>query len=66
MIICHDNLAISTDCVCYLFLHSGPSVALVLCKAGDSLEAGEGAVEQFRNLLGPKDVNTAKEEAPNR
>ena len=29
-------------------------------------ETGEGVIPEFRDLIGPKDVNQAKEEAPNR
>jgi hypothetical protein len=29
-------------------------------------ETGEGVIPKFRDLIGPKDVNQAKEEAPNR
>lgn len=42
------------------FMASGPSHVLVLTK-GDT---GEGVVHEVRNLLGPKDINIAKEEAP--
>lgn len=45
---------------------SGPSITLVVSKAGESLDTSEGTIEQFRDLIGPKDVNIAKEEAPNR
>ena len=37
-------------------------MTLVLTK-GDT---GEGVVEDIRDLIGPKDVDLAKEEAPNR
>lgn len=46
------------------FMSSGPCMTLLLSKAGDSPEAGEGAVDYFRDLIGPKDINIAKEEAP--
>ena len=48
------------------FIFSGPCMTLLLSKAGDSPEAGEGAVDYFRDLIGPKDINIAKEEAPTR
>lgn len=41
-------------------------MTLVLSKAGDSPEAGDDAIDYFRDLIGPKDVNIAKEEAPTR
>ena len=44
------------------FMASGPSRILVLTR-GDT---GEGVVTDIRNLLGPKDVEVAKEEAPER
>ena len=39
-------------------------MTLVLSKPGE--EAGHGLIPEFRNLLGPPDVNTAKEQAPER
>ncbi|XP_041472126.1 thioredoxin domain-containing protein 3 homolog isoform X8 [Lytechinus variegatus] len=42
------------------FMASGPSKILVLTR-GDT---GEGVVSDVRNLLGPKDIEVAKEEAP--
>nr|P90666.1 RecName: Full=Thioredoxin domain-containing protein 3 homolog; AltName: Full=Intermediate chain 1; AltName: Full=NME/NM23 family member 8 [Heliocidaris crassispina]BAA09934.1 intermediate chain 1 [Heliocidaris crassispina] len=42
------------------FMASGPSKILVLTR-GDT---GEGVVSEVRNLLGPKDIEVAKEEAP--
>lgn len=41
-------------------------MTLLLSKAGESADAGEGTIDYFRDLIGPKDVNIAKEEAPNR
>lgn len=41
-------------------------MTLVLSKAGDLPDAGEGIIDYFRDLIGPKDVNIAKEEAPTR
>ena len=41
-------------------------MTLVLSKAGDTPDAIEGVIESFRDLIGPKDVNIAKEEAPER
>lgn len=41
-------------------------MTLLLSKAGESTDAGEGTIDYFRDLIGPKDVNIAKEEAPNR
>lgn len=41
---------------------SGPCWTLVLTK-GDT---GEGVVEEIRDLIGPKDVDEAKEVAPER
>lgn len=41
---------------------SGPCMTLVLTK-GDT---GEGVVDEIRNLIGPKDVEEAKEKAPER
>ena len=46
-------------CVCVC---SGPCVTLILTK-GDT---GEGVVEEIRELVGPKDVELAKECAPER
>jgi len=45
-----------------VYLCSGPCVTLILTK-GDT---GEGVVEEIRDLVGPKDVTLAKEEAPER
>ncbi|XP_072181200.1 thioredoxin domain-containing protein 3 homolog isoform X3 [Diadema setosum] len=42
------------------FMSTGPSCILVLTR-GDT---GEGVVADVRNLIGPKDVDLAKEEAP--
>ena len=53
------NYLYSPLCVC---VTSGPCVALVLTK-GDT---GEGVMEEIRELVGPKDVEVAKEEAPER
>ena len=41
-------------------------MTLLLSKAGDSPDVGDGTIEYFRDLIGPKDVNIAKEEAPTR
>ena len=41
---------------------SGPCMTLVLTRGG----SGEGVVEDIRKLLGPKDVEQAKEEVPDR
>lgn len=41
-------------------------MTLALSKAGDTPEAVEGVIDSFRELIGPKDVNIAKEEAPER
>ncbi|XP_020893204.1 thioredoxin domain-containing protein 3 homolog isoform X2 [Exaiptasia diaphana] len=46
------------------FMSSGPLMTLALSKAGDTPEAVEGVIDSFRELIGPKDVNIAKEEAP--
>jgi len=43
-------------------ISSGPCMTLVLSK-GDT---GEGVVDQFRELMGPADVDIAKQEAPTR
>lgn len=45
-----------------LSLHSGPCMTLVLSK-GDT---GEGVIDEFRELLGPADVDVAKQDAPAR
>ena len=45
---------------------SGPCMTLLLSKATDSPDVGDGTIEYFRDLIGPKDVNIAKEEAPTR
>lgn len=42
--------------ICYGVVCSGPVLALVLAK--------HGAVEHWRNLLGPKDPRQAKQEQP--
>lgn len=39
-----------------LFVYSGPVLALALAR--------QAAVRHWRNLLGPSDVNKAKEESP--
>ena len=41
---------------------SGPCMTLVLSK-GDT---GEGVIQEVRDFLGPKDVEKAKEESPER
>lgn len=41
---------------------SGPCLTLIISKGG----TGDGVIPQFRDLIGPKDVNKAKEEAPTR
>lgn len=41
-------------------------MTLLLSKATDSPDVGDGTIEYFRDLIGPKDVNIAKEEAPTR
>lgn len=46
----------------FYYLSSGPCMTLIISKEG----AGEGIIPEFRDLIGPKDVNVAKEEAPNR
>ncbi|KAJ7372866.1 Thioredoxin domain-containing protein 3 [Desmophyllum pertusum] len=46
------------------FMSSGPCMTLLLSKAGDSPDVSDGTIEYFRDLIGPKDVNIAKEEAP--
>ena len=45
-----------------LYNDSGPCMTLIISKGG----TGEGVIPQFRDLIGPKDVNQAKEEAPTR
>ena len=47
-----------SSCVCC----SGPCMTLVISMG----EAGEGALENFRELLGPTSVEEAKESAPER
>ncbi|KAK2560505.1 Thioredoxin domain-containing protein 3-like protein [Acropora cervicornis] len=42
----------------------GPCMTLLLSKAGDAPDAADSAIDYFRDLIGPKDVNIAKEEAP--
>ena len=49
-------------CLCVSFAGSGPCMTLVLTK-GDT---GEGVVEEIRDLIGPPDVELAKQEAPDR
>ena len=51
--------------LCFFF-SSGPCMTLLLSKAADSPDVGDGTIEYFRDLIGPKDVNIAKEEAPTR
>lgn len=48
------------------FFSSGPCMTLLLSKAGDSPDVADGTIDYFRDLIGPKDVNIAKEEAPTR
>ena len=50
----------------YAFSSSGPCMTLLLSKAADSPDVGDGTIDYFRDLIGPKDVNIAKEEAPTR
>ena len=52
--------------VCMFFFPSGPCMTLLLSKAGDAPDAADSAIDYFRDLIGPKDVNIAKEEAPAR
>ena len=47
---------------CTLYDASGPCMTLVLSKG----ETGEGVIDDFRQLIGPADVDTAKQEAPTR
>lgn len=42
------------------FMCSGPCLTLIISKGG----TGDGVIPHFRDLIGPKDVNVAKEEAP--
>ncbi|XP_066915597.1 thioredoxin domain-containing protein 3 homolog isoform X3 [Clytia hemisphaerica] len=44
------------------FMSSGPCMTLVVSKPGD--DTGEDLLPEFRALIGPLDVNMAKEEAP--
>ena len=48
--------------VVFFLYASGPCMTLIISKDG----TGEGVIPQFRDLIGPKDVNKAKEEAPER
>ena len=43
---------------------SDPVLTLVLSKKGE--DPGYGLIPELRDLIGPKDVNQAKEEAPAR
>ena len=43
------------------FMTSGPSVILLLSKMGLT---GEGVIQEFRDIIGPFDMETAKEESP--
>ena len=52
--------------ICFFDFPSGPCMTLLLSKATDSPDVGDGTIEYFRDLIGPKDVNIAKEEAPTR
>ena len=42
--------------------YSGPCMTVVLSKG----ETGEGVINDFRELLGPADVDVAKQDAPSR
>lgn len=56
--LCFERFAVYEQmCVC-----SGPCMTLILTK-GDT---GEGVVDTIRDLVGPKDVEQAKETAPQR
>lgn len=44
------------------YMSSGPCMTLIISKAGDT--PATGVIPEFRNLIGPTDVNVAKEEAP--
>jgi len=44
------------------FMSSGPCMTLVISKAGEDL--GSDVIPEIRSLIGPTDVNMAKEEAP--
>ena len=50
-----------TNCI-FALLYSGPCMTVVLSK-GDT---GEGVIDEFRELLGPADVEVAKQDAPTR
>ena len=47
-----------------MIISSGPCMTLIISKAGDT--PATGVIPEFRNLIGPTDVNVAKEEAPER
>lgn len=44
------------------YQYSGPCMTVVLSK-GDT---GEGVINEFRELIGPADVDMAKQDAPSR
>ena len=52
------KLTVVSLCICF----SGPCLTLIISKGG----TGDGVIPHFRDLIGPKDVNVAKEEAPTR
>lgn len=54
--------SLATEYLCF----SGPCMTLLLSRAGDTPDVGDQTIEYFRDLIGPKDVNIAKEEAPTR
>ena len=43
------------------FMTSGPSIVLLLSKMGLT---GEGVIQEFRDIIGPFDMETAKEQSP--
>ena len=54
---------IQSDCgFAVVRVHSGPCMTVVVTH-GDT---GEGVVEQVRELMGPADVDLAKQDAPDR
>lgn len=46
----------------YVVAYSGPCMTLVISKG----TTGEGVIEEVRDYLGPKEVEKAKEDAPER
>lgn len=48
----------------FVICSSGPCMTIAVTKPGEDI--GKDLIPEFRSLIGPADVNMAKEEAPER